>query len=131
MSASLLGDFSRNSERTFEHVFPLLLEYACSALQILAPQEGCYRQSFGFRRAWLNGLLCLTLLLCLLLGSLLLLHLVLTHRLCFELLYVLLDSHAVLLRLGCELSLHLAQLVGRGLLARLRRHWWLIHGCVL
>jgi len=119
----MLGWLPRWSQVTFEHVLALLLKNTCANLEILALEEGCNGDSLGLGRAGGDGLLLLLLLLHLLLLHLLLAHLlllhVLTHGLGLELLDVLRDGHAVLLRLDGQLTLHGLDLLGSGLLTGL------------
>lgn len=123
----MLGNLQSNKRQsciTFEHVLALLLEDASTDLKILALKEVGNSDSLRFGRAGGDGLLLLLLLLHLLLlhlllAHLLLLHHVLAHGLSLELLDVLWDSHAILLRLDGQLTLHSLDLLRSGLLAGL------------
>lgn len=127
---------------TFEHALPLLMQNACPGLQLLRTKEVGYSDRFGLRRAIVDRYLLLLLhlsllylslllLLGLLLSQGLLLHLVLAHRLLFELLHVLRHSETALRGLFSQLSLHLLNLLRCRLLAGLQRrrgHHWSGHG---
>ena len=131
-----------------EHVFPLLLEYASAEFEVLGAEEGGDCESLWLGRAWGYGdlltglcaaLLHLLLPLLLLLGSLLLLHhlhtLVVLLGLRFEAFDILGDADASFLCFGCDLLLHLADLVGSGLLSWLQgwegpRRLWSRHDVV-
>jgi hypothetical protein len=98
---------------TPKHVLAFLVVHDCSRLQLLCLQPICDSNSLGFRRAGLDRLLLL--LLRFLLRSHL--RLLLCHGLFSQPLNVFLHRNAVLLCLGCELLLDLANLLWRGLLA--------------
>lgn len=100
---------------TSEHVLPLLVVHDSPGLQLLSLEPVCDSERLRLGRAWLNGLLLLLLLLCLLLRPHL--RLLLCHGLLTESLYVFLDGDAVLLCLCRELLLDLPYLLRCRLLA--------------
>lgn len=126
---------------TFDHVFALAVQNACSALEILAAQP--FRNSYGL---WVWGagvdrhlfaLLDLTALLLLrrrglLLGELLLLPLVVLEGLLLELVDILFERHACFFGVGFELLAlpELELLGGHAALLRFYGHL-LLDGCHL